>query len=161
MNQQQQQQSMFATNGGINNGMMMGATPGFVGGIQANSAGGSTWSDIKGSVNISLDSLAPHSTLQPRGQAGPTLAQMQQNNVQINSLTMQMGQSNIGGLQSMPMGGMMSPQTQQMGFGAPTTGTVPGFGGSSAQPMMSPTSTAKQNLQKKADQAFAELAVFK
>ena len=50
MNQQQQQQSMFATNGGINNGMMMGATPGFVGGIQANSAGGSTWSDIKGKL---------------------------------------------------------------------------------------------------------------
>ena len=48
---------------------------------------------LLGSVNISLDSLSPHSTLQPRGQAGPTLAQMQQqNSSQMNSLTMQMGQ---------------------------------------------------------------------
>ena len=68
-------------------------------------------------------------------------------------------QTNIGGVQSMQMGGVM-PQ-QPMGFGAPMVATSPGFGGLGAQPMMSPTSAAKENLQKKADQAFADLAVFK
>lgn len=68
-------------------------------------------------------------------------------------------QTNIGGVQSMQMGGVM-PQ-QPMGFGAPMVATSPGFGGPGAQPMMSPTSAAKENLQKKADQAFADLAVFK
>ena len=150
------------------------------------------WSRLSpGSVDISLDSLSPHSRLQPRGQAGPTLAQMQQQStVQMNSLTMQMGQvmlygkvrkpirfipscprsylvggsnktqmfflfqANLGGMQPMPMSGIM-PQ-QQMGFG----GGMP-YGGPGVQPVTSPTSAAKASLQKKADQAFADFAVFK
>ena len=59
-----------------------------------------------------------------------------------------------------PMGGMMPPQ-QQMGFGGGMAGPCPTYGGSGAPPMTSPTSEAKQTLQKKADQAFAGLAVFK
>ena len=58
-----------------------------------------------------------------------------------------------------PMGGMM-PQ-QQMGFGGGMAGPCPTYGGSGAAPMMSPSSEAQQSLQKKADQAFAGLAVFK
>ena len=55
----------------------------------------------------------------------------------------------------MPMAGMM-PQQQQMGFGGGLVGPTPPF-----SEMTSPTSAAKQTLQKKADQAFADLGVFK
>merc|ERR1719309_1241450 len=139
MNQPQQQLPNMFPGVGMDNGMMMGGGPG----VQTVSAAGSTWSDLKGSVDISLDSLSPHSRLQPRGQAGPTLAQMQQQStVQMNSLTMQMGQANLGGMQPMPMSGMM-PQ-QQMGYG----GGMP-YGSPGVQPVTSPTSAAKASLQKK------------
>jgi len=161
MMNQQQQPPMFAA-GGMNNGIIGGPVGMMASGMQPNPAGGSTWSDVKGSVDISLDGLAPHSKLQPRGQAGPTLAQMQQQNtIQMNSLTMQIGQASIGGMQPVSMGGMMPQQNQQMGFGAPMVAVNPGLGAPGAPPMISPTSAAKENLQKKADQAFADLAVFK
>merc|ERR1719370_717081 len=146
----QQQPPMFS-GGGMNPVMGTVGAPGML----TNTNRMSTWSDVKGSVNISLDSLSPHSKLQPREHAGPTLSQMQQSSVQMNSLTMQMGQTNLGGVQSMPMTGMMAQQ-QQMGFGGGVVGPTPPF-----SEMTSPTSAAKQTLQKKADQAFADLAVFK
>ena len=58
------------------------------------------------------------------------------------------------------MGGMM-PHQQQMAFGGNMAGPYPPFAGPGAQPMTSPASSAKESLQKKADQAFADLAVFK
>ena len=70
-------------------------------------------------------------------------------------------QASIGGMQPVPMGGMIPQQNQQMGFGAPMVAVNPGLGAPGAPPMISPTSAAKENLQKKADQAFADLAVFK
>jgi len=137
---------------------------------------GSTWSDVKGSVNISLDSLSPHSTLQQKGQAGPTLSQMQhQNNFQMNALSAQMSQTNIAGFSGMslqqpmqqamrptvPIGGMM-PQSQ-LGFGGNVGMMSSGMLGSQvygmpSQPAVTSPTTA---MKKKADDAFADLAVFK
>ena len=64
-------------------------------------------------------------------------------------------------MQPRPMGGMMSPQQQSMGFGGGVAGPHPTFGGPGIQPMMGATPAANETLQKKADQAFAGLAVFK